>query len=108
MTITDEEARQYYDAHPSEFTEPATVTLREILDRGADRRRRRASTSAPTSEAKTQGRDDPRAALLAGEDFAKVAAEVSDVAVEGERRPDRAVDSHDDLSPELQAADRAR
>ena len=31
LTITEEEARQYYLAHQQEFTEPASVTLREIL-----------------------------------------------------------------------------
>ena len=31
LTITEEEARQYYQSHPQEFTEPANVTLREIL-----------------------------------------------------------------------------
>src|SRR4026209_1575323 len=31
MTITQEEARQYYLSHPQEFTEAANVTLREIL-----------------------------------------------------------------------------
>src|SRR6185503_2219425 len=31
LTITEEEARQYYASHPQEFTEPANVTLREIL-----------------------------------------------------------------------------
>ena len=34
--ITEEEARQYYLTHKNEFAEPATVTLREILHRGAD------------------------------------------------------------------------
>ena len=31
LTITEEEARQYYLAHKEEFAQPATVTLREIL-----------------------------------------------------------------------------
>ena len=31
MTLTEEEARQYYNAHPDEFMKPATVTLREII-----------------------------------------------------------------------------
>jgi peptidyl-prolyl cis-trans isomerase SurA len=31
MTITEEESRQYYRAHPEEFMKPPTVTLREIL-----------------------------------------------------------------------------
>ena len=31
LTITEEEARQYYTLHKEEFAQPATVTLREIL-----------------------------------------------------------------------------
>ena len=31
LTLTEEEARQYYKAHPDEFMKPPTVTLREIL-----------------------------------------------------------------------------
>ena len=31
LSITEEDARQYYLAHKDEFAEPATVTLREIL-----------------------------------------------------------------------------
>lgn len=31
MTLTEEETRQYYKAHPEEFMKPPTVTLREIL-----------------------------------------------------------------------------
>ena len=31
VTITDVEAREYYDSHIEEFTDPATVTLREII-----------------------------------------------------------------------------
>ena len=31
LSITEEEARQYYLAHKNDFAEPATVTLREIL-----------------------------------------------------------------------------
>ena len=31
MTLTDEEARQYYNAHQDEFRKPATVLLREIF-----------------------------------------------------------------------------
>src|SRR5687768_7160333 len=78
LSITEEEARQYYLTHQHEFTEPATVTLREIL------------IEVPVTTQKGQqgvnaGRDDEaaqqaaavRARLAAGEDFAKVAAEVS-------------------------------
>jgi len=31
MRVTDAELRQYYNAHPEEFSTPATVTLREIF-----------------------------------------------------------------------------
>ena len=78
LTITEEEARQYYASHPQEFATQANVTLREIL------------VETPTA---TQGgqagvnvaQDDDtrvkaiaiRGRILAGEDFGKVAAEVS-------------------------------
>src|ERR671921_152180 len=31
LNITEEEARQYYARHPDEFTEPASISLREIF-----------------------------------------------------------------------------
>ena len=81
LTITEEEARQYYASHPQDFTEAANVTLREIL------------IEAPTTTQKGQvgvnvGEDDEarvrataiRQRILAGEDFAKVASEVSTAA----------------------------
>jgi parvulin-like peptidyl-prolyl isomerase len=81
LTITEEEARQYYLAHQNEFIEPASVTLREIF------------MEVPTTtvggepgvnvgaedEAKKKA-DAARARVAAGEDFGKVAAEVSDSA----------------------------
>ena len=77
VSITDTEAREYYDTHLGEFTDPATVTLREIL------------IAVPEeSGALDVARDDrARAAVaavlervLAGEDFGLVASEVSDAA----------------------------
>ena len=78
LSITEEEARQYYLSHPREFTDPTSVTLREIL------------IEVPTTTQKGQagvnvGQDDDvaaraasvRARVTAGEDFGKVAAEVS-------------------------------
>ncbi|MGH9310219.1 MAG: peptidylprolyl isomerase [Vicinamibacterales bacterium] len=78
LTITEEEARQYYLSRPQEFTKPANVTLREIL------------IEAPTTTQKGQAginvaQDDEaratatavRGRILKGEDFAKVAMEVS-------------------------------
>ena len=78
LSITEEEARQYYLNHPAEFTSPANVTLREIF------------IEIPTTSQKGQAAinvaqdDDARARatairerIVAGEDFGKVAAEVS-------------------------------
>jgi peptidyl-prolyl cis-trans isomerase SurA len=78
LSITEEEARQYYLAHKEEFAEAAAVTLREIL------------IEVPTSTQKGQsginvGDDDEaakkatavRGRISGGEDFATLAAEVS-------------------------------
>ena len=75
LSITEEEARQYYARHPDEFTEPASITLREIF------------VEVPAVEGGVNvARDDEakkkiadlRARVLKGEEFAKLAAEASD------------------------------
>ena len=75
VSITDVEAREYYDSNLEEFTEPAMVTLREIL------------IAAPAEEtgvnnfADQQARAEAqsvRERLLAGDDFNAVAVSVSD------------------------------
>jgi parvulin-like peptidyl-prolyl isomerase len=75
LNITEEEARQYYARHPDEFTEPASISLREIF------------VEVPAAEGGVNvARDDEarkkitalRERVLKGEDFAKVAAEASD------------------------------
>jgi parvulin-like peptidyl-prolyl isomerase len=74
--ITEEEAKAYYAAHPDEFRSPATVTLREIF------------VSIPAGDGKTINvaqeeealakAEAARGRIAKGEDFGKVAAEVSD------------------------------
>jgi parvulin-like peptidyl-prolyl isomerase len=98
LNITEEEARQYYARHPEEFTEAASITLREIL------------VEVPASEGGVNvAKDDEaqkkiadiRARALKGEDFAKLATEVSD-------SPSKANGgligpfAHADMSPQLQ------
>ena len=74
LSITEEEARQYYVKHPEEFTDSASVTLREIfIEVPADKGD---VSVAKDDEAKKQI-EDIRARALKGEDFAKLAAEVS-------------------------------
>jgi parvulin-like peptidyl-prolyl isomerase len=79
LQITEEEARQYYLAHKEEFAEPATVTLREIFMETPT------STNKQGQSGINVGADDAvvtrieaaRARVNAGEDFAKVASDVS-------------------------------
>ncbi len=78
VTLTEIEAREYYDANPDEFTEPATVTMREILVRTASGV---GSALGPAAtEAAQEAAGSARQRVLDGEDFAGVVAEVSDAA----------------------------
>jgi parvulin-like peptidyl-prolyl isomerase len=80
MTLTEQEARQYYAKHPDQFMKPASVTVRDILvevptTTGPDGQ---PATSAADNEAAQQKIAAIRERLTKGEDFAKVAAETSD------------------------------
>jgi peptidyl-prolyl cis-trans isomerase SurA len=74
LSVTDEEAREYFDSHRAEFTTPSEVMLREILievpstDQGFN--------AAQDQQARTQA-EDVRQRLLKGEPFPKLAADVS-------------------------------
>ena len=76
VNMTDTEAREYYDAHLDEFTEPAMATIREILiavpeGSGGD-------VSVFADEQTRTVAQTTAARLRDGEDFATVAGEVSD------------------------------
>jgi len=81
LSITEEEARQYYLAHRDEFAEPATISLREILVEipTAIQKGEQGINVAADDEAKKKA-DAVKKRLAAGEDFAKMATEVSDSA----------------------------
>lgn len=78
VTLTEVEAREYYDENIEQFTEPGTVTMREIMVRVADGP---AGTLADAAdEAGLARAQEARERVLAGEDFATVAIAVSDAA----------------------------
>jgi parvulin-like peptidyl-prolyl isomerase len=99
ISVTEDEAHAYYDAHKNEFTTPSELMLREILitvpmsDRGVN--------VAQDDAAKAKA-EDVRHRLLAGEPFARVAAEVSDSTSKANGGLIGPVKS-DELAPELQA-----
>lgn len=75
LQITEEEARQYYLLHQRDFVQPAAVTLREILIEGPATLEGEARMNAALESAR-----DVRARIVGGEDFGKVAQEVSSAA----------------------------
>jgi peptidyl-prolyl cis-trans isomerase SurA len=78
-TLTDEEARQYYDAHHKDFMKPATVTLREMLVTvPTEVRDGQDVFNVAADDAGKKKMDDAIARLKKGDDFATVAAEMSD------------------------------
>ena len=99
ISVTEEESKAYYEAHKSQFTTPAQITLREIsvdvpaADQGIN--------VAQDDEAKAKA-DAIRKRLVAGEPFAKLAAEISDSPSKANGGLIGPV-SHDELSAPLQA-----
>lgn len=78
LSITEEEARQYYLSHRQEFTDPAAVTLREILiEVPTTTKEGQAGVNVAKDDEAAQKAAAVRARLAAGEDFAKVAGESS-------------------------------
>lgn len=79
MTVTDEEARQYYKANPQQFKKPATIMLRELfVDVPTSTKGSQTVFSAAVADEAKDKIDAARARALKGEDFAKIVGEVSD------------------------------
>jgi parvulin-like peptidyl-prolyl isomerase len=98
ISVTEDEAKAYYDGRKQEFTTPSQLTLREILievpttDRGVN--------VAEDDEKRAQA-EDLRARLQAGEPFARLAAEFS---VSPSKANGGLIGplNHDELAPALQ------
>jgi peptidyl-prolyl cis-trans isomerase SurA len=79
LQITDEEIRQYYRANPDEFMQPETVMLREIFMEVQTQVRDNQTVINVAQEEEVQAKmNAARDRVLKGEDFATVAAEVSE------------------------------
>jgi peptidyl-prolyl cis-trans isomerase SurA len=78
LTITEAESRLYYDRHPQEFTEPASITLRELFVQVASDPKQPNAVSVEKDDEARKKIDALRARLVKGEDFATVASEASD------------------------------
>ncbi len=76
IAVTDEEAKKYYDAHLNEFTTPPTVTLREILV--AVPGDPKVMNVAADESAKTKALEIRKRVTTGGENFEKLASQISD------------------------------
>jgi peptidyl-prolyl cis-trans isomerase SurA len=78
LSITEEEARQYYLNHPHEFTTASNVTLREILiEIPAAKQKGQVGINVAQDDDARARAAEIRQRIVAGEDFGKVAGELS-------------------------------
>lgn len=81
LSITEEDAKTYYADHPEEFTTPASVTLREIMitiPESTSPTGETGITAAQAEEAEQRAVEIHKRVTSGGEDFGRVASEVSD------------------------------
>jgi peptidyl-prolyl cis-trans isomerase SurA len=77
VAVSEDESKRYYDAHVTEFTTPASVTLREVfVNVPGDGN----TLNVGLDEEAREKADGIRQRALAGESFEKLAADLSDAA----------------------------
>lgn len=78
ISITEEEARQYYRAHPNDFMKPTMITVREITVLvPSEARSGEQVVNVAVDEAALEKVKAARARALKGEDFAALVNEIS-------------------------------
>ena len=77
VSVTEEEERAYYDAHPGDFATTPSVTLREIIVNAEIDPVKKAASVGALEDARAKA-ESIKARIAKGEAFEKVAAEVSD------------------------------
>jgi parvulin-like peptidyl-prolyl isomerase len=78
IAITEEEARQYYRAHPEQFMKPTMITVREITVLvPSEARSGEQVVNVAVDEAALEKVKSARARALKGEDFAALVTELS-------------------------------
>lgn len=75
VQLTEEESKEYYRAHTKEFEKPATITIRDIFITVPTTA---AGVNVAVDDEMSKRVADIRARAVKGEDFAKLAAEVSE------------------------------
>lgn len=101
LTITEAESHLYYDRHPQEFTDPSSITLREIFVQVASDPKQPNALSVEQDDEAHKKIEGLRARVLKGEDFAAVATEASDSSSKANGGLIGPFD-RSDLSPQLQ------
>lgn len=105
MTITDEEAHQYFQAHQDEFMSAATVMLRQVFVAVPTQTRGTQTVfSAAADDAAKAKIQAARERALKGEDFEKIIADVSDSPTKGTDKGLIGPVNVSDLAPALRTA----
>jgi peptidyl-prolyl cis-trans isomerase SurA len=101
IQVTEEEARQYYAAHQGEFANPSSITLRELLVEVVGAGSGQQTFNVGADEAAQIEARRLHARAVAGDDFAKLAADYSAAASKANGGLIGPL-SRDELAPALQ------
>lgn len=107
IAITEDESRTYYNAHPTEFSTPSSITIREITVDVPTEVRGEGTSAQPTfnallDDAAKAKAESLRKRALAGEDFVALVTEASESASKANGGLIGPLNS-DELNPQIKA-----